>query len=81
ISHPSLTAQYIAYGALKDCSTDIDNMVKTYKSRRDLITSKLDSIENVGYVNPNGAFYAFIDLSKVSERFKYKDSFSIEFCN
>ncbi len=81
ISHPSLTAQYIAYGALKDCSTDIDNMVKTYKYRRDLITSKLDSIENVGYVNPDGAFYAFIDLSKVSERFKYKDSFSIEFCN
>ncbi|MCC0629673.1 MULTISPECIES: pyridoxal phosphate-dependent aminotransferase [unclassified Clostridioides] len=81
ISHPSLTAQYIAYGALKDCSTDIDNMVKTYKSRRDLIKSKLDSIENVGYVNPNGAFYAFIDLSKVSEKFEYKDSFSIKFCN
>lgn len=81
ISHPSLTSQYIAYGALKDCSTDIDNMVKTYKSRRDLITSKLDSIENVEYVNPDGAFYAFIDLSKIAESFKYKDSFSIEFCN
>ncbi|EQK11386.1 TPA: pyridoxal phosphate-dependent aminotransferase [Clostridioides difficile] len=81
ISHPSLTAQYIAYGALKDCSIDIDNMVKTYKSRRDLIKSKLDSIDNVGYVNPNGAFYIFIDLSKVSEKFEYKDSFSIEFCN
>lgn len=81
ISHPSLTSQYIAYGALKDCSTDIDDMVKTYKARRDLITSKLDSIENVEYVNPDGAFYAFIDLSKIAENFKYKDSFSIEFCN
>ncbi|UWD49062.1 pyridoxal phosphate-dependent aminotransferase [Clostridioides difficile] len=81
ISHPSLTSQYIAYGALKDCSTDIDGMVKTYKSRRDLITSKLDSIENVEYVNPDGAFYAFIDLSNIAENFKYKDSFSIEFCN
>lgn len=81
ISHPSLTSQYIAYGALKDCSTDIDDMVETYKSRRDLITSKLDSIENVDYVNPDGAFYAFIDLSKIAENFKYKDSFSIEFCN
>ncbi|MCC0670361.1 MULTISPECIES: pyridoxal phosphate-dependent aminotransferase [unclassified Clostridioides] len=81
ISHPSLTSQYIAYGALKDCSTDIYDMVKTYKSRRDLITSKLDSIENVEYVNPDGAFYAFIDLSKIAEKFKYKDSFSIEFCN
>ncbi|MCC0740867.1 pyridoxal phosphate-dependent aminotransferase [Clostridioides sp. ZZV14-5902] len=81
ISHPSLTSQYIAYGALKDCSTDIYDMVKTYKSRRDLITSKLDSIENVEYVNPDGAFYAFIELSKIAEKFKYKDSFSIEFCN
>ncbi|MDB0439577.1 pyridoxal phosphate-dependent aminotransferase [Clostridioides difficile] len=81
VSHPSLTSQYIAYGALKDCSTDIDDMVKTYKARRDLITSKLDSIENVEYVNPDGAFYAFIDLSKIAENFKYKDSFSIEFCN
>lgn len=81
ISHPSLTSQYIAYGALKDCSTDIDDMVKAYKARRDLITSKLDSIENVEYVNPDGAFYAFIDLSKIAENFKYKDSFSIEFCN
>ncbi|MCC0662387.1 pyridoxal phosphate-dependent aminotransferase [Clostridioides sp. ZZV14-6154] len=81
ISHPSLTSQYIAYGALKDCSTDIYDMVKTYKSRRDLITSKLDYIENVEYVNPDGAFYAFIDLSKIAEKFKYKDSFSIEFCN
>ncbi|MGO0988108.1 pyridoxal phosphate-dependent aminotransferase [Clostridioides difficile] len=81
ISHPSLTSQYIAYGALKDCSTDIDDMVKTYKARRDLITSKLDSIKNVEYVNPDGAFYAFIDLSKIAENFKYKDSFSIEFCN
>lgn len=81
ISHPSLTSQYIAYGALKDCSSDIDNMVRTYKSRRDLITSKLDSISNVGYVHPDGAFYAFIDLSEVSEKFKHEDSFSIEFCN
>ena len=30
VSHPSLTAQYIGYGALKYCKEDIDNMVKTY---------------------------------------------------
>ncbi len=81
VSHPSLTSQYIGYGALKYCKEDINNMVKTYKNRRDLITSKLDSIKYIDYVYPNGAFYIFIDLSQVSKRYNYEDSFSIEFCD
>ncbi len=81
ISHPSLTSQYIGYGALKYCKDDIDNMVKIYKSRRDLITSKLNTIKYVDYVYPNGAFYVFIDLSQVAEKYKYNKSFSVEFCD
>lgn len=81
VSHPSLTAQYIGYGALKYCKEDIDNMVKAYKSRRDLITSKLDSMKYVNYIYPNGAFYVFIDLSKVVKKYDYKDSFSMDFCD
>lgn len=81
ISHPSLTAQYIGYGALKYCKEDIDHMVATYKSRRDLVTAKLDSMEYVNYVYPNGAFYAFIDLSEVAKKYNFKESFSIEFCD
>lgn len=81
ISHPSLTSQYIGYGALKYCKNDIKNMVKVYKSRRDLITSKLNTIKYVDYVYPNGAFYVFIDLSQVAEKYKYNKSFSVEFCD
>lgn len=81
ISHPSLTSQYIGYGALKYCKEDVDNMVKTYKNRRDLITSRLDTMKYVNYVYPNGAFYVFIDLSQVAKKYSYKDSFSIEFCD
>ena len=81
ISHPSLTSQYIGYGALKYCKEDVDNMVKTYKNRRDLITSRLDTMKYVNYVYPNGAFYVFIDLSQVAKKYNYKDSFSIEFCD
>lgn len=81
ISHPSLTSQYIGYGALKYCKDDIDNMVKIYKSRRDLITSKLNTIKYIGYIYPNGAFYVFIDLSQVAEKYKYNKSFSVEFCD
>ena len=81
ISHPSLTAQYIGYGALKYCKDDIDNMVETYKYRRDLVTTKLDEMKYVNYVYPNGAFYVFIDLSQVAKKYKYNESFSVEFCD
>ena len=81
VSHPSLTAQYIGYGALKYCKDDIDNMVETYKHRRDLITTKLDEMKYVNYVYPNGAFYVFIDLSQVAKKYKYNESFSVEFCD
>ena len=81
ISHPSLTAQYIGYGALKYCKDDIDNMVETYKYRRDLVTTKLDEMKYVNYVYPNGTFYVFIDLSQVAKKYKYNESFSVEFCD
>ena len=80
VSHPSLTSQYIGYGALKSCSEDIKEMVKAYKHRRNLITKKLDSINNISYIYPNGAFYVFIDISKIKNKFKYDKSLSVEFC-
>lgn len=81
VSHPSLTSQYVAYGALKDCSEYIDEVVSIYKSRRDLVVDILNKSNKLDYVTPDGAFYVFIDLSKVKDSLDYKDSFSIEFCN
>ncbi|MGL5314435.1 MAG: pyridoxal phosphate-dependent aminotransferase [Peptostreptococcaceae bacterium] len=81
VSHPSLTAQFIGYSALKDCSKDINNMVESYKNRRDIICKKLDSISNISYIYPEGAFYVFIDISQLRDKLAYKNSFSIEFCN
>ena len=80
ISHPSLTAQYIGLGALRECEEDMQHMVDTYKKRCSIITERLNQIEGIGYVKPSGAFYIFVDLSKVKENFDYKDSFSVEFC-
>ena len=81
VSHPSLTSQYIGYSALKDCSKDIYNMVQSYKNRRSIACSKLDSISDIDYIYPEGAFYVFIDISKFKDKLNYNDSFSIEFCN
>lgn len=80
ISHPSLTAQYMGLGALRECEDEMQHMVDTYKKRCELITQRLDKIENIGYVTPSGAFYIFVDLSKVKEKYDYEDSFSIKFC-
>ena len=80
VSHPSLTAQYIGLGALLECEEDMQNMVRTYKHRCQLITQRLDKIAGISYIKPSGAFYIFLDLSKVKENYPYEDSFSVEFC-
>ncbi|WP_155490104.1 aminotransferase class I/II-fold pyridoxal phosphate-dependent enzyme, partial [Paraclostridium sordellii] len=33
------------------------------------------------FINPEGAFYVFIDISKVKDSLSYTDSLSIQFCN
>lgn len=81
VSHPCLAAQYIGYGALKYCKDDIDTMVEAYRKRRDLVTARLDKIENLDYIYPQGAFYVFIDISKVKDKFEYKESLSSDFCD
>ena len=80
MSHPCLTAQYIGYGALLECEEDIKHMASVYRKRRDMLVERLDKIDHVGYIQPNGAFYMFIDLNEVAEKYDYKESFSIEFC-
>lgn len=81
VSHPSITSQYIAYGALKDCSDSINDMVDIYRSRRNKVVDILNQCNKLNYVTPDGAFYTFIDLSMVKNNLNYTDSFSIEFCN
>ena len=81
VSHPCLAAQYIGYGALKYCKEDIDNMVEAYRKRRDLLTGRLNKIQNLAYIYPQGAFYVFIDISKLKGKFEYKENLSSDFCD
>ncbi|WP_099192820.1 pyridoxal phosphate-dependent aminotransferase [Tepidibacter mesophilus] len=81
VSHPSTISQWCAYGALKYCSDDIDDMVKIYKQKRDLAIDLLSNINSIDYIYPKGAFYIFIDISNFKSKLDYKDSFSVEFCD
>ena len=81
VSHPSTISQYAAYGALVKCDEDMNEMVKVFKSRRDLAISLVNEIDGISYVEPDGAFYIFMDISFLKEKFKNAESLSMEFCN
>lgn len=81
VSHPSTISQWAAYGALTYCTTEMIEMVAIYKKRRDVAASILSKSDEISFVKPEGAFYIFIDISKLKNKLSYKDSFSIEFCD
>lgn len=43
---------------------DVKTMVTAFSQRRNEVMKQLDSIENLSYVKPQGAFYIMVDVSK-----------------
>lgn len=70
VSHPCTIAQHAAIEALKHCESDIQNMVSVYKGRRDRVLELLGEIPQLSTVKPDGAFYVFIDCSKLRDSLK-----------
>lgn len=62
-SNPSSISQRAAEAALSDDSKDIENMVREFKERRDLIVSLLKDIHGIELKSPDGSFYVFPDFS------------------
>jgi aspartate aminotransferase len=62
-SNASSISQKAALTALKEKSDDIEKMRKIFEERRNYLRSKLDSRPYFSYVNPQGAFYFFINIS------------------
>lgn len=54
----STMAQYAALEALKNCRSNVDEMVKSYRRRRNYIVKSFNEIGLTCHV-PGGAFYAF----------------------
>ncbi|PAB55347.1 pyridoxal phosphate-dependent aminotransferase [Anaeromicrobium sediminis] len=77
VSHPSAVSQHAGISALTQCDEDIKLMVDTYKKRRDVAIELIDSIDGLSYVNPEGAFYIFINMSSLKDKISYGDHFSI----
>lgn len=81
VSHPSTISQYTALSALEECNADMDVMVNTYKNRRNECIEMFNQIPELSIVEPDGAFYVFINISKLRDKVNPKESLSLEVCD
>lgn len=81
-SNPNSIAQYASLEALKGDKTQVKNMIVEFKKRRDYMVNKVNSIENLSSINPKGAFYVMVNISKAMGKIikgnTIKDSISFQ---
>ena len=68
VSHPSSITQYAGIGALQCPDHFLSEMVEEYDVRRKFCVDRLNQIKELSYIYPKGAFYVFIDVSKLFGR-------------
>lgn len=64
-SNPNSIAQKAALAALEGPQDIIDEMVVEFIKRRDYMVGKINSIEYLSCIKPNGAFYVMMNISKL----------------
>lgn len=64
-SNPNSIAQKAALAALEGPQDIIDEMVVEFIKRRDYMVDKINSIEYLSCIKPNGAFYVMMNISKL----------------
>ncbi len=58
-SNPSSIAQKAALAALQGPTCELDEMVRTYETRRTWLVDALNNIDGMDCITPDGAFYVF----------------------
>jgi len=58
-SNPSSIAQKAALAALQGPTHELDEMVRTYETRRTWLVEALNNIDGMDCITPDGAFYVF----------------------
>ncbi len=64
-SNPNSIAQIAAAEALNGNQKSLQEMVKAFKKRRDLIVRLFNQLQGIKVAPPAGAFYIFVDISKI----------------
>ena len=63
-SNPTTFAMYGGLEALQSAQDDVDTMIAAFAERRELVANALDALPGVRCAPPDGAFYAFPDVSE-----------------
>jgi aspartate aminotransferase len=63
----SITQKASITGLSADLDVDIANMLQAFSERRDLAVERLNAIENISVLKPDGAFYLFVNISQVEQ--------------
>lgn len=58
------SSQYAAIAALRGSQDSVDEMVKGYQRRRDMVVEGINKIDKLSCRKPQGTFYVFVDISK-----------------
>jgi len=66
-SNPASISQWAAVAALNGDQSFLDEWRATYAKRRDRVVSRLNAMSGISCLTPPGAFYAFADVSKVTD--------------
>lgn len=64
-SCPVSFAQRAAIAALRGPQKPVYEMVREYEKRRNVVVEELSKIDGLRFTKPTGAFYAFVDISRV----------------
>jgi aspartate aminotransferase len=78
-SCPSSVSQYATIAALDGPQDCVARMLREYAARRELVCSRLKAIPGIRLSMPDGAFYAFFDVSSFFPRIGVRDS--VGFCS
>ncbi len=64
-SNPNSIAQYASVEALNGDQSSVSVMREEYIKRRDYMVERINSIEGISCIKPNGAFYIFMNVRKL----------------
>ena len=67
-SNPNSIAQKAAYEALVGPQDSVHKMHAEFKRRRDFMYERIGEIKDISALKPQGAFYLFVDISKLLEK-------------
>lgn len=70
--------QKAAITALRDEKDEVENMVKEYARRRDYAVDAINKIDGISCLCPKGAFYIFINISKLGKTAQEVADFLLE---